>query len=187
MSLSEAAVEKKILDGDDFIQWSLRYGLVVFDHGLIRRAVALMVQRRPWPDAARKARHADKSMELAGRFVASGDQEAALIQVRTALSLVARAFLLSIGVFPLSRAEVPTQLSTAGWSGVGAALESTIHGDLDLDALAAALDEGKVLLNAARHAARPAPAPSLRGPCRRGSRKRDADPRIGTSPATGSP
>jgi hypothetical protein len=128
-ALTPAELEADILAGDDFVQWSLRFGLIIFDDGHLRRAAALIATSKLWPDADRKRRHAAKSVDLARRMVDSGDEDAALEQVRTALSLAARARLLHAGVFPGSRDELPQQLADLGLPNVGQALASTIHGD----------------------------------------------------------
>ncbi|MEA2243518.1 MAG: hypothetical protein QOD24_3074 [Solirubrobacteraceae bacterium] len=139
--LTPAELDAHILAGDDFVQWSLRFGLIVFDDGHLRRAAALIATSKRWPDADRKRRHASKSVDLARRMVASGDQDAALEQVRTALSLAARARLLHAGVFPGSRDELPRQLADLGLRDVGEALASTIHSDtVRLADLALAVD-----------------------------------------------
>lgn len=84
--ISEGKLESEVLNGDDFVQWSLRFGCVVFDDGTVRRALRLIVEHQPWPDVKRKRAHAAKSLDLARRFVSTGDQDGALVQVRTALS-----------------------------------------------------------------------------------------------------
>ncbi len=145
-TLSPEQLESEILLGDDFVQWSLRFGCVVFDDGTARRGLRLIDEYRPWPDAERKRGHAAKSLSLAGRFVASGDEDGALEQVRTALSLAARAKLLRIGVFPLCRSELPAQLAAAGYPEAGRALEDTIHESPSLDALSQAVAAGEGLL-----------------------------------------
>jgi hypothetical protein len=132
--------------GDDFVQWSLRIGCVVFDDGTARHGLRIIDECRPWPDAERKREHAVKSLSLAGRFVATGDEDAALEQVRTALSLAARAKLLQVGVFPLCRAEIPGQLDAAGYPEAARALAETIHGAPSLDALGEAVVAGGRLL-----------------------------------------
>ena len=144
--LSEAKLETAILSGDDFVQWSLRFGLVVFDDGVLRRAVNLIAERQPWPDVDRKLRHAARSLDLARRFVTTGDEDGALVQVRTAVSLAARARLLSVGTFPLSRAELPAQLAAIGFNDAGDALASTIYDAVPLEALAEAVRHGEELL-----------------------------------------
>lgn len=148
-ALTPAQLEAHILAGDDFVQWSLRFGLIVFDDGHLRRAAALVSSFRPWPDVERKRQHAATSVRLARRMVASGDEDAALEQVRTALSLAARARLLSAGVFPMSRDELPQQLALLGFDDAGEALRSTIDNDIvALTDLAGALDHCEALIRA---------------------------------------
>jgi hypothetical protein len=144
--LSTEQVRAGILDGDDFIQWSLRFGRIVFDDGTLLEASRLMAEHRPWPDVERKRAHAARSLEFARRVVESGDQGGALIQVRTGLSLAARAYLLSRGEFPMSRAELPDQLRAAGGTGAARALEACIHGDPPLETLRDAVFDGADLL-----------------------------------------
>jgi hypothetical protein len=144
--LSEQKLESELLAGDDFVHWSLRFGCVVFDDGTVRQALRLLVERQPWPDVDRKCAHAAKSLELARRFVATGDEDGALEQVRTALSLVARARLLGEGVFPLSRAELPAQLDSIGCGDSARALAATIHASPSLPELAEAVRQGEELL-----------------------------------------
>lgn len=143
---SERLEEEEILAGDDVVQWSLRFGRVVFDDGVLRRALHVIADRRPWPDLERKRQHATKSLALAGRVVETGDQDGALLQARTALSLGARAFLLSRGTFPLARAELPAQLADAGRAEASEALRASIEEDPTLDALASAVGCAGALL-----------------------------------------
>lgn len=148
--LSEGKLESELLAGDDFVHWSLRFGCVVFDDGTVRRALRLLVERQAWPDVDRKRAHAAKSLELARRFVATGDEDGALEQVRTALSLAARARLLGEGTFPLSRAELPAQLDSIGCGDSARALAATIHASPPLPELAQAVRQGEELLAASR-------------------------------------
>lgn len=156
--LSEQDLRRAIVTGDDFAQWSLRFGWVVFDNGVLQEAVRLIVEQRPWPDVERKRAHASKSMKLAVRFVESGDEDAALLQVRTALSLAARARLLAEGIFPLSRAELPRQLEEIGSPAAARALDATIYGSPSLIELAQAVKCGEVLLESPPPSAAQAPS-----------------------------
>ncbi|MGI9100670.1 MAG: hypothetical protein ACR2H2_19640 [Solirubrobacteraceae bacterium] len=52
--LTPTELDAHILGGDDFVQWSLRFGLIVFDDDHLRRAAALIANSKPWPDAYRK-------------------------------------------------------------------------------------------------------------------------------------
>jgi hypothetical protein len=144
--VSEADLATDIRAGDDFVQWSLRFGLVVFDSGIVRDAHRLIANEHPWPNPVRKQKQALKSVELAHRFVETGDEDGALEQVRTALSLTARAYLLAVGEFPLSRAELPGQLETHGQPLLAAALNATIFKSPSLEELGEAVDQAQQLL-----------------------------------------
>jgi hypothetical protein len=144
--LSPEKLESEVLGGDDFVQWSLRFGCVVFDDGTVRRVLRLIADRRMWPDAERKRAHAAKSLDLARRFVESGDRDGALVQVRTSLSLAARARLLREGIFPLARAELPAQLEAIACSNAARHLSATIYESPSLDELALAVRSGERLV-----------------------------------------
>jgi hypothetical protein len=144
--LSEEKFVSEILSGDDFVHWSLRFGCVVLDDGTVRRALRLIAERRVWPDVERKRAHAAKSLELARRFVGTGDQDGALEQVRTALSLAARARLLSEGIFPLARAELPAQLEAIECPRTGRDLAATVYESPSLAELSLAVRRGEKLL-----------------------------------------
>ncbi|HEU4904739.1 MAG TPA: hypothetical protein VFT19_01315, partial [Solirubrobacterales bacterium] len=96
----------KLERGDDFAHWTLRHGCVLFDSGVLREAAAEAAERDLWPDPERKLRQARQTLDFAERLLASGDHAAALEQVRGALSLTARWWLLAHDVFPLARAEL---------------------------------------------------------------------------------
>lgn len=144
--LSPEKLEAGVVAGDDFIQWSLRFGRVIFDDGVLFHSLRLMLHRSPWPDADRKQRHAAKSLELARRVVESGDHDGALLQVRTALCLAARAHLLTRGEFPMTRAELSGQLEAAGRLAAADALTSCIQDQPSLDILRDAVLQGQALL-----------------------------------------
>jgi hypothetical protein len=146
--LTSEELMSQVAAGDDFVQWSLRFGLVVFDHGPVREAMVLVAEGDVWPNVERKRANAVKSLDLARRFVATGDQDAAVVQVRTALSLAARAHLLQCRVFPLSRAELPAQLRDVGRSDAGVALTRCIYEMPSLAELGRATNVGAELLGA---------------------------------------
>jgi hypothetical protein len=125
--VSPTLLNARLREGDDFTQWSLRFGCVVFDEGIVRESVQLVAEQRLWPDPARKEQQARKSLGIARAMVASGDHDAAVEQVRTALSLTARWRLLADGRFPLARAELPAQLNDLGYTSLAIDLDATIH------------------------------------------------------------
>jgi hypothetical protein len=156
--LTPDKLQQRRLAGDDFVQWSLRFGCIVFDAGVLRDALQLISERRLWPDVDRKMQRARKSLDIAGRFVETGDEDGALVQVRTALSLAARARLLSAGVFPLSRAELPAQLELLGLRDVAKALTATIYDVPTLGALRQGVLDGEEMLRSVSVAGHESPS-----------------------------
>jgi hypothetical protein len=146
--VSAALLHTRLREGDDFTQWSLRFGCVVFDEGIVRETVRLIDEQSLWPDPARKKKQARKSLDIARAIVASGDHDAAVEQVRTALTLAARWRLLVDRRFPLSRAELPTQLEGLGYMTLATGLATTIHAAPTLDELTLYLETARDLLDA---------------------------------------
>jgi hypothetical protein len=145
--VSPRLLKTRLLEGDDFTQWSLRFGCIVFDNGIIREAARLIADERLWPDTARKRKQAKKSLEIARAMVASGDSDAAVEQVRTALTLIARWRLLEDRTFPLSRAELPAQLKKLGYLTLAKGLAETIQSAPALAALGLSVDAADELLH----------------------------------------
>jgi hypothetical protein len=145
--VSATLLNTRLHEGDDFTQWSLRFGCVVFDEGIVRDSVGLIDEQRLWPDPARKRQQARKSVGIARAIVASGDHDAAIEQVRTALTLTARWRLLADKRFPLSRAELPTQLEGLGYVTLATGLATTIHGLPPMHQLALYVDTASALLD----------------------------------------
>lgn len=145
--VSAEKLRERLRQGDDFTQWSLRFGLVVFDDGVVKDAVRAIAEQRLWPDPARKRAQAAKSLSIALAMVESGDRDAAVEQVRTALTLTARWRLLESREFPLSRGELPVQLQAHGAQGLATSLSATIRGAPSLDELARSVQLAVDLLN----------------------------------------
>jgi hypothetical protein len=123
----------------------VRHGCVLFDSGTLLEAAAQAAERDLWPDPERKLRQARHTLDFAERLLASGDHAAALEQVRGALSLTARWWLLAHEVFPLARAELPAQLRDLSQPALGHALEATIHDRPDMDDLCASVATARAL------------------------------------------
>ncbi len=122
----------KLRAGDDFVQWTLRFGLVFFDTGIFRAATKAIVTENLWPDAGAKLSRVPAMRELASRLIRMGDRDAAQEQVRATLTSGARALLLEKDVFPLARSELPEQLRVADCEEVAEALSATIYIDRSL-------------------------------------------------------
>jgi hypothetical protein len=148
---SAASFAARIAGGDDFAQWTVRFGCVLLDEAGTMRAGWEAVERDDlWPDADEKLRHAAPLADLAEKVIGIEDPGAGQEHVRAALTALARGLLLRARVFPLARAELGGQLGAIGEPALGAALDRTIHASLDLDELGLALDLVRGALSTAR-------------------------------------
>jgi len=125
----------KLRDGDDFAHWSVWYGCVLFDSGVIREAASYVAEHDAWPDPERKLQQAQRALDFAEQMAASGDYDAALEQVRGVLSLTARWLLLSHDAFPLARDELPGQLEQLGHVDLARSLRRSIRERPSIDEL----------------------------------------------------
>jgi hypothetical protein len=130
---------EKLRGGDDFVQWTLRFGCILVDGGIFRAGLRAISTELIWPDAAKKFRRLPDMQRLAQRLVDMGDRDAAQDQLRATLTSLARGLLLDAGVFPLARQELPGQLRTIDRGGVADALAQTIHGEPSLSDMRATL------------------------------------------------
>jgi predicted nucleotidyltransferase len=127
--------QTKLRHGDDLTHWSIWYGCVLFDSGVMREAAEYVAEHDAWPDPQRKLRQASGALDFAARMAASGDYAATLEMVRGALTLTARWVLLSHDIFPLARAELPDQLEQLGQKELSLALRQSIHERPDFEVL----------------------------------------------------
>jgi hypothetical protein len=152
VATSAALFRRRLLEGNDFVQWTLRYGCVLHDTGPLREGVRLIVEMDLWPNPNRKFESLDMHRAETERLIRMGDEEAAREQLRAMLTTSARGLLLEAGVFPLTRKELPAQLERLGYPPLAAALRDLIHaspklGELEagLHALDAAVDASRTL------------------------------------------
>ena len=130
-----AAFWRKLRDGDDFVQWTLREGCLLVDSGIFREGLEAIFVEGIWPDPGPKLERLPAHMKIVRRLVGMGDRDAAQAELRAALTSAARAVLLAAEVFPLARAELPEQLSTIGAERLAHALRAMIEAEPSLDAL----------------------------------------------------
>lgn len=135
----------KLRGGDDFAHWSVWYGCVLFDAGVMREAAAFVADHDAWPDPERKLRQARHALDFAERIIESGDYGAALEQTRGALSLVARSVLLSSDTFPLARDEMPDQLAGLGRARLARDLRRSIRERPRAEELRAAITNAQAI------------------------------------------
>jgi predicted nucleotidyltransferase len=144
---------EKLRNGDDFPQWTARFGCVLWDSGVIRESFEWIERTKAWPDPDRKLRQARDSLRFAEGLIDSGDYDAALEQCRSALSILGRGLLLESGVFPLARDELPAQIAELGQLGLAEALRQTIHGHPSSAALRQSILRAQSLIEPPRRAA----------------------------------
>jgi hypothetical protein len=122
----------KLRSGDDFVQWTLRFGCLLFDTGIFRAGLEAIATEDLWPDPRTKLARLPEHLKLASRLIRMGDRDAAQAEVRAALTTAARGLLLEAHVFPLARSELCDQLCAAGYERLGQALSATIRSERSL-------------------------------------------------------
>ncbi len=134
-----ARFRSRLIEGDDFAQWTLRCGCILHDTGPLHDGVRLIAEMELWPDAQRKLDSLDVHRTEVERLIQMGDQGAAHEQLRAMLTTAARGLLLEARVFPLARTDLPAQLDRVGYGRLAQALRRTIHAAPQLDELEAGL------------------------------------------------
>lgn len=114
IQLDRSALLERVARRDDFAQWALRYGEPIFGADRWRKFSASALASAPWPDPVRKFQQATDRLSVASALSEVGDYTSAQKEAIYAASHTARAILLSVGRFPLSRPELPTQLRHVG-------------------------------------------------------------------------
>jgi hypothetical protein len=139
VATSAVRFRSRLIQGDDFIQWTLRCGCILYDVGVMRDGVQLIVEGDLWPSSQRKLDSLAMHRAEVERLIQMGDQSAAQEHLRAMLTTAARGLLLQARVFPLARKELPTQLERAGHVPLAKELRSTIDRELHLDEIKAGL------------------------------------------------
>ena len=129
---SEEELERRLEMGDDFAAWVIRYGKPIQGRSRWRALRDRLSTIQQWPDARIKWKKARTHVEAARSLLDLGDRDAALEEAKVGLSHLARALLLDRGVFPLSRPELPGQLTAIGERELAQAMSS---GDGEVDVL----------------------------------------------------
>jgi hypothetical protein len=142
---SANAFWERLAAGDDYIQWTLRFGCILHDDGILRAASRNLEETGLTPSAERKLTQAHRGLRLARVVLESGDSEAAREQCRAALTTLARWLLIANGVFPLSRDELSGQLLTLDCFELATALQRLIHDEPSRDELRSGLRLGEKL------------------------------------------
>jgi hypothetical protein len=137
---------ERLLAGDDYIQWTLRFGCILHDDGILQGASRYIEEHGLTPSAARKLTQARRGLSLAWLVLESGDIEAAREQCRAALTTIARWSLIANGEFPLSRNELSEQLLALGCLDLAATLHHLIHDEPSREELRTGLELAEKLI-----------------------------------------
>lgn len=144
---SAKAFWERLLAGDDYIQWTLRFGWILHDQGILRDSALHIQNSGLKPSADRKLAQAQRGMALAWLVLESGDVDAAREQCCSALTTVGRWLLIANGALPLCRDELADQLLALGLDGLAAVLHDLIHGAPSSDELRSGLELGEQLVS----------------------------------------
>jgi len=112
---SAETLDERIASGDEVLGWSLRFGVPLFERDAYwTRLKAHWANRLPFPSAVAAEERARRAFRAAEGLAAGGDEDAARELRLVALTQQARAGLIRSGMFPLSRPELPRQLTAIG-------------------------------------------------------------------------
>jgi predicted nucleotidyltransferase len=140
------ALEERVLTGDDFAQWALRFGVSVRGHSRWTELRERLLKHAPWPDSDAKRAQARKRLVHATELLEMDDASAAQEELLYGISHLARASLLEAGVYPLSRPEMGGQLLKVGAHELAKLLDRVrLTQDLDTDELRTLVDRVSAL------------------------------------------
>lgn len=145
--LSSEEIVKRVSEGDDLPQWSLRLGVPLSGRERWKRLKEEVLPNAPWPKFDRKFELATKELDYAEELATMGDLEAAQVELKAGLGHLARGLLLERGVFPLSRPEVPAQLRANGLATFASLLDSVSTRPLSRPELTDFVKRGRALIS----------------------------------------
>ncbi len=114
-SYTAADVPKLIAQGNDILGWAIKFGHLLCERGRYwTRLREVWLPKLPLPSAKVALKRARKAGKLCDELRKMGAPDAAAEERLTQLTHLARARLLSHGVYPASRPELPNQLFQIG-------------------------------------------------------------------------
>lgn len=145
--LSSKEIAKRVSEGDDLAQWSLRFGVPLSGRESWKRLKNDVLSDAPWPSSDRKFQLASKELEYAEDLWAMGDYDASQAELKAGLGHLARGLLLEGHVFPLSSPEISDQLREAGQPAFASLLDAISTRSLTKIELADFLEKGRALID----------------------------------------
>jgi predicted nucleotidyltransferase len=110
---TEVDFMRRLAAGEDFEAWCIRLGVTLVDRGVWSRIKA--ASGEVWPRWESKVVHGIRRLFLASQLSGGGDMFAAKEELVFVLGHIARALLLRVGTFPLSRPELADQIRALGY------------------------------------------------------------------------
>lgn len=135
IQLKKSELVTRLRNRDDFVQWALRFGRPIYGVEAWTRFAEERLAEAPWPDPTIKLGHSRVRLAVASKLADVGDATSGQKEAIYAASHLARAVLLSRGIFPLSRPELPSQLKRLGMVGLSEILLRLSEPSVGLDAL----------------------------------------------------
>jgi hypothetical protein len=112
---SQDDVRSLLAEGNDLLGWALRFGQLICEQDLYWTSLCKeWLEKLPLPDPEVAKERARKADSMYRKLRDMGDMDAAREQLLSKLTHEARARLLSEGVYPKSRPELPEQLNDIG-------------------------------------------------------------------------
>jgi hypothetical protein len=121
-------VEAALANGDEVLGWAARFGVPLMEADAFWSSlVARWTGHLPFPSAEASDERAERAARYEQALRADGDHDAADEMRLTELTQRARARLLRGGVYPLSRPELPDQLTRVGADELARELSGRLH------------------------------------------------------------
>lgn len=122
-------LETQIRQGHDYLGWAVRFGVVILEKNAFwSKMVSTLNDQIPLPSALVARERAITAYRHFRAVLEVGDEDAALEQVVSMLTHLARAELVEAGVYPASRPELPQQLAAVGRIPIARLLSKALHG-----------------------------------------------------------
>lgn len=121
-------LEWQVRQGHDYLGWAVKFGVVLHEKNRFwSELVSSLRGQVPLPSARIARERAVRACEHARVLLEAGDNDAALEQVLSLLTHLARAELINSGVYPASRPELPKQLAVLDCSLLARLLSTALN------------------------------------------------------------
>ena len=127
-----ALVETKLAEGNDLLGWAVKFGRVLFERDHFwQRVVDRWIDSMPLPSPEIARQRAAVALRRYTKVSAVDDKDAAQEQAVSYATHLARAALLTRGIYPASRPELVGQLRSAGYDALAANVEKILRGEVE--------------------------------------------------------